>query len=429
MNNRDTITIEVPAAVQWILTTLKKNGYEAYIVGGCVRDALLGREPEDWDITTSALPFEVKSLFHNTVDTGIQHGTVMVIKDGVGYEVTTYRVDGEYKDSRHPSSVTFTRSLQEDLKRRDFTINAFAWDEEGLIDLFDGLSDLHHRLIRCVGDPDLRFSEDALRIMRAVRFSAQLGFEIEEQTGAMISAYAKKLSNISVERIRVEWEKTLLSRFPEMVYDYADYGLESYIVPEGYQACFDRAYQELLQQFVPQGEEDREQVKQLRLAAFFCPLTVSQADQAFRYLKYDNATRKAVTDILTYKEIQIPPERQAVKEHLNRMGYETFLSVLEFQKGAVKCFDSWKGMDGAAIEQVQNLLEDILKSREPWQISQLVITGRDLIAAGVPQGEKVGKFLKIILQKVMQSPTLNNREVLCSPDFLSEVENEFRRSL
>ena len=177
------LTIMVPGAVREILKTLQDAGYEAYIVGGCVRDAILGLEPKDWDITTSALPEQVKSLFSNTVDTGIQHGTVMVIRHGTGYEVTTYRIDGEYKDGRHPENVVFTRSLAEDLKRRDFTINAFAYSpEKGVVDMFDGLEDLENRLIRCVGDPNARFSEDALRIMRAVRFSAQLAFKIETVT-------------------------------------------------------------------------------------------------------------------------------------------------------------------------------------------------------------------------------------------------------
>lgn len=175
--------IELPEKVKRIIAILQRNGYEAYAVGGCVRDAMLGREPQDWDITTSALPDQVKALFSRTIDTGIQHGTVTVLLDREGFEVTTYRVDGKYEDGRHPSEVSFTASLAEDLKRRDFTVNAMAYNEkDGLIDLFDGAGDLKRGIIRCVGNAVERFSEDALRILRAFRFSAQLDFSIEEET-------------------------------------------------------------------------------------------------------------------------------------------------------------------------------------------------------------------------------------------------------
>ena len=195
------IKIELPDDVRFILDTIRHAGYEACVVGGCVRDSLLGKEPEDWDITTSALPLQIKSLFKNTVDTGIKHGTVMVIRSKRGYEVTTYRIDGEYIDGRHPESVEFTPVLGEDLKRRDFTINALAYDPEGgIVDLFGGIPDLENGIIRAVGDPCKRFEEDALRIMRAVRFSAQLSFDIEENTRNAISQFASNLEMVSAER-------------------------------------------------------------------------------------------------------------------------------------------------------------------------------------------------------------------------------------
>ena len=181
--------IKIPAPAEEILTKLNENGYEAYVVGGCVRDMILGREPGDWDITTSALPEQVKQVFRRTVDTGIQHGTVTVMMGDEGYEVTTYRIDGEYADGRHPDSVTFTPSLTEDLKRRDFTVNAMAYNgNTGLVDEFGGMEDLDRGIIRCVGEPMDRFSEDALRILRAIRFSAQLGFAIEGRTYEAIRA-------------------------------------------------------------------------------------------------------------------------------------------------------------------------------------------------------------------------------------------------
>ena len=186
------VQIRIPEQVNSILETLQKSGYEAYVVGGCVRDALLGREPHDWDITTSALPEQVRDEFSRTIDTGLKHGTITVMCGGTGYEVTTFRVDGVYEDGRHPKEVTFTRSLREDLKRRDFTINAMAYNAgEGLVDLFGGREDLENGIIRAVGDPIQRFSEDALRIMRAFRFSAQLGYEIEPGTLSACSQLAR----------------------------------------------------------------------------------------------------------------------------------------------------------------------------------------------------------------------------------------------
>ena len=197
--------INLPEKVLMIINNLQFHGYEAYAVGGCVRDSILARQPEDWDITTSARPQEIKRIFRRTVDTGIEHGTVTVLVGKDSFEVTTYRVDGEYEDNRHPKEVRFTNKLEEDLRRRDFTINAMAYnDEVRLVDVFGGMQDLNHHLIRCVGDPRERFSEDALRILRAVRFSAQLDFPIEPETAAAVREMAPSLRNISAERIQAE---------------------------------------------------------------------------------------------------------------------------------------------------------------------------------------------------------------------------------
>ena len=200
----ENLCIQMPGAVSVIIHTLQNAGYEAYAVGGCVRDSILGRVPDDWDITTSARPEQVKALFRRTVDTGIKHGTVTVLMDKEGYEVTTYRIDGMYEDGRHPKDVTFTASLTADLRRRDFTINAMAYnDEDGLVDIFGGIQDIKGRLLRCVGDPEARFGEDALRMMRAVRFSAQLDYDIEENTRKAIKTLARTLEKVSAERISV----------------------------------------------------------------------------------------------------------------------------------------------------------------------------------------------------------------------------------
>ena len=197
--------IQLPEKVNYIISKLEEAGFEAYAVGGCVRDCLLGRQPSDWDVTTSAKPLQIKEAFRHTIDTGIQHGTVTVMLDREGFEVTTYRIDGEYEDSRHPREVIFTANLVEDLKRRDFTINAFAYnDKSGIVDAFSGIKDLQEGVIRCVGEAKERFGEDALRILRAVRFSAQLGFTIADETKAAIVSLAPNLCQISAERIQAE---------------------------------------------------------------------------------------------------------------------------------------------------------------------------------------------------------------------------------
>ena len=227
------LKIDLPEHVQAIIGKLEEAGYEAYAVGGCVRDSLIGRIPGDWDITTSAKPGEVKALFARTVDTGIQHGTVTVLMDKMGYEVTTYRVDGEYEDGRHPREVEFTASLLEDLKRRDFTINAMAYNDRcGIVDIFGGRQDLKDKIIRCVGDAMERFSEDALRILRAVRFSAQLGCTIAESTRQAVSSLAGNLKHISAERIQAELVKLLLSDNPQYLKDAWELGITAVILPE-----------------------------------------------------------------------------------------------------------------------------------------------------------------------------------------------------
>ncbi len=220
--------------VKYILGELHAGGYEAYIVGGCVRDMILGITPHDYDITTSAEPLEVKALFDRTIDTGLQHGTVTVLKNGIGYEVTTYRIDGTYLDNRRPESVEFTKSLEEDLKRRDFTINAMAYcEEDGVVDLYGGIVDLQAGIVRCVGGvAKERFTEDALRMLRAIRFAARFGFIIEEETSVAIKELAGLIDNISAERIHMELTKTLCSKNPDYMELLVTFGLMDKVLPE-----------------------------------------------------------------------------------------------------------------------------------------------------------------------------------------------------
>lgn len=273
--------IAVPQAVEEIIETLTSYGYEAYAVGGCVRDSLLGREPGDWDITTSASPFQVKEIFRRTVDTGILHGTVTVMKNHVGYEVTTYRIDGEYEDGRHPKSVAFTSDLKEDLCRRDFTVNAMAYRHEtGIVDIFGGMEDLQRGVIRCVGNPVDRFTEDALRILRAIRFSAQLGFVIEEKTRAAIEKIAPNLMKVSRERVQVELTKLLLSPHPEQIREVYDLGISPYV-----SAAFHRA--DIKNLCIPSSLPEE---KAVRWSAFLKNEDREAVISVLKDLKMDNAT-------------------------------------------------------------------------------------------------------------------------------------------
>ena len=223
----------IPKQAASIIQTLSSHGYEAFVVGGCVRDSILGKTPSDWDITTSARPEQVKALFAKTIDTGIKHGTVTVMMDKVGYEVTTYRIDGTYEDHRRPNDVTFTTSLREDLMRRDFTINAMAYnDADGLIDLFGGMDDLENKVIRCVGQAKDRFEEDALRMLRAVRFAGQLNFRIEHSTREAIAACCENIRDVSAERIQMELLKLLISGHPEILKEAYSTGLTAVFFPE-----------------------------------------------------------------------------------------------------------------------------------------------------------------------------------------------------
>ena len=235
--------IDLPEDVSFIINTIEKNGHQAYAVGGCVRDTIMGVTPNDWDITTNALPEEVKSYFTKTIDTGIQHGTVTVMLHSTGYEVTTYRIDGDYLDGRHPSSVEFSDRLTDDLCRRDFTINAMAYNERtGLVDEYGGIDDINNKVIRCVGRPEERFTEDALRMMRAIRFSAQLGFTIEDNTYKAIEKLSANIQKVSMERVCVELKKTLMSDNPDFCRLYGTTSSKTYSLPFKRHSCTGRRH-------------------------------------------------------------------------------------------------------------------------------------------------------------------------------------------
>ena len=428
MRDKQKIKIEIPEPVKKILSILADADEEAYVVGGCVRDCIMGRTPSDWDITTSALPEKVKSLFRHTVDTGLEHGTVTVIMQRQGYEVTTYRLDGKYSDGRHPDSVEFTPSLEEDLKRRDFTINAFAYnDSDGFVDMFGGLEDLDGKIIRCVGDPDRRFGEDALRIMRAVRFAAKLSFEIEGNTGAAISRHAEALGKVSMERIRVELEKTLMSDNPSFVNKYAEYGLAPFIIRDKKMAalCFDKESEKLYDFFRRDNccdlavEDDLYKVvRNLRLAAFLKNLSAEDAGTVLRKLTYDNKTKRVVTGILKYKDANIIPDRRYIKRAMRDIGDDIFDYVIVFkravlasgvQSGDCRCAEA---RDERNLDDIADIAEEIRANSEAYKISMLAVNGGDLIEAGVPKGNVIGKALAELLEMVIDAPECNEKERL-----------------
>ncbi|MFR5602149.1 MAG: CCA tRNA nucleotidyltransferase, partial [Lachnospiraceae bacterium] len=314
--------MEIPQDVEEIIDRLNRHGFEAFAVGGCVRDTLLGRQPGDWDITTSAKPEQVKAIFGRTIDTGIEHGTVTIMREKNGYEVTTYRIDGEYEDGRHPKSVEFTSNLLEDLKRRDFTINAMAYSHQtGIVDAFGGVEDLDGKLIRCVGNPIHRFTEDALRILRAIRFSAQLGFSIEEQTYQAIGTIAPNLIHVSKERIQVELTKLLLSDHPEQMQLVFDSGISPFISP-----AFHRMRETSF--CVPASLPAK---KSLRWAAFLAQASEADAVEILRDLKLDNDTISRVRVLNRFWEQEIPEEKVAVRRVMSQMAPDLFDELLELK--------------------------------------------------------------------------------------------------
>lgn len=432
--------IQLPEKVKKIINTLRANGYEAYAVGGCVRDSILGRTPDDWDITTSATPLETKALFARTFDTGIEHGTVTVLIDKEAFEVTTYRVDGKYEDSRHPSEVTFTRSLQEDLLRRDFTINAMAYnEEEGLVDIFGGEEDLKNQIIRCVGNAKARFGEDALRILRAVRFAAQLGFDIEPETQKGIVELAPTLSAISAERIQVELIKMLLSPNPSMLHTAYELGITKVILPE-----FDEMMattQETPHHIYSVGEHTLKAIeyvrpdKVLRLTMLLHdvakPLmkTIDEdgvahfkkhdikgmelAKDILRRLKFDNDTMNKVVKLVQYHDYRMPAEPNNVRKAMNKISKELFPLYLEVREADTLAQSMYLREEKLQnIYDIRQCYEEILDRQECVSLKDLAVTGNDLILDGMEPGKEIGEVLNKLLELVIEHPEYNRKETL-----------------
>ena len=442
--------ISLPKDVEYIINTLQRAGYEAYAVGGCVRDTILNREPDDWDITTSAKPMEIKKLFPVTIDTGIQHGTVTVLRNHVGYEVTTYRIDGEYADNRHPKEVIFTASLKEDLLRRDFTINAMAYNhEDGIIDEYGGLNDISDGIIRCVGNPYDRFSEDALRIMRAVRFSAQLGYRIEEETSKAIVKLAPNLSTISAERINTELTKLLISPNPDYLRDACRLGITRVVLPEFDKCmeceqvnphhCYSVGEHTLHSlRFVPNdrvlrytmlfhdfGKPDTRSVGEDGRMHFYGHPLVSErmASDIMHRLKFDNDTLHAVKLLCRNHDLEIIEDKKHVRRAMNKLGSDNFSKLLMVKRADCMAQSDYKREEKlASLDKLESIYNEIVSAKECVCMKDLAVCGRDLIDLGVKPGPAMGAILDELLSKVIDEPSLNDREVLL--DMVKKLEYE-----
>lgn len=393
------ITIQVPDAAGKIIKQLNTHGFEAYAVGGCVRDSLLGRVPKDWDITTSAKPEQVKQIFARTVDTGILHGTVTVLMEYEAYEVTTYRIDGEYEDGRHPKSVEFTGNLLEDLKRRDFTINAMAYsDRDGLVDAFGGAMDLSAGIIRCVGNPMDRFHEDALRILRAIRFSAQLGFRIEEETNKAISAIAPNMEKVSKERIAVELTKLLLSDYPEQMKAVFESGIAPYVSEH-----FSTAERGL---FELEKLKRLPSSKHVRWSGFLRFLDQKEAAGILKELKLDNDTMDQVRILTCLWKTEIPALKPEIRKVMSRIKTSLFEDLLNFQS----VFLNGPYLD--QLKTVRRYAGEIIHNGDCIHLKDMAVTGRDLIESGIKPGPKMGEILEALFDEVIKNPENNNREYL-----------------
>ena len=431
--------ISIPEKVNKVIQKLEKSGFEAFAVGGCVRDSFLGIPPEDWDITTSAKPEDVKRIFSRTFDTGIKHGTVSVLIDNEIFEVTTYRHDGMYKDNRHPEQVTFTTSIKEDLARRDFTVNAMAYNEKhGLVDPFDGQTDLKNHIIRCVGEADRRFQEDALRILRAARFSAQKGFQIEENTLKSIQKNSSLVQNLSVERIVSEITKILLSDHLEMFDILYETGVLQYIMPE-LCACLETE-QNIKWHIYDVGHHTLHAVSHLEKKPYLRyamlmhdwgkPLTKSQnpdgsdcfrnhakisvalaTDWMNRY-KFSNSDKDKILRLIQNHDREIVTDKKCVKSAVNAVGDDIFLDLLHVKRADAKAQNFTLTKPRLSVYDEQEALYHAIKeSKEPFSVKNLDINGRDLMALGY-HGKEIGDALNQLLEHVLEYPEDNQKEIL-----------------
>ncbi|MCQ2491495.1 MAG: CCA tRNA nucleotidyltransferase [Lachnospiraceae bacterium] len=436
--------INIPKHANYIIHTLQDHGYEAYVVGGCVRDSLLGQIPKDWDITTSASPYEVKELFAHTIDTGLQHGTVTIMMDKEPYEVTTYRMDGDYVDHRRPTEVIFTKSLAEDVLRRDFTINAMAYnDEAGLVDLHHGKEDLEQGIIRCVGVARDRFDEDALRILRALRFAARFDFTIEEETQKAMAEKKEFLKDISAERIREEFTKMITSDHPEIILTAYEMGITKIILPEWdvmmatpqnhphhmynvgihsltamqhVKATPVLRYAMLLHD---SGKPATRTTDENGIDHFYQHPLISGdiARTVMNRLKFDNATKNQVITLVKWHDWRFMTKeeinKRSIRRLANKIGVENTRLLFEVQKADILAQSMHQRMDKLEILALtMDLFEEIVADMDCLTIKDLAINGGDLIRLGIKPGKHMGEILDMLLFMVLDDPKLNNKDLL-----------------
>lgn len=444
------LKIEIQSGANEIIHTLQNNGYEAFLVGGCVRDSILGRPIHDYDITTSATPNEMMEVFKDKriIETGLQHGTITIVIDREAYECTTYRIDGNYSDNRRPDSVTFTRSLEEDLKRRDFTINAMAYnDEVGLVDPFNGMKDMKYHKIRCVGRAEDRFSEDALRILRAIRFASQLGFVVDSDASLNIHKMYKNLENISTERINSEFCKIALSsEFYIQIVLFRE--VFSLFIPEikdmfGFQQNNPYHIYDVwnhtvhaVQAYECDCEPDLNSRDLITsLAVFFHDIgkphcyqdgedgirhfkghgkvSANMTDTIMKRLRFDNDTREKVVELVYYHDATFEVGKKYIKRWLNKIGEEQFRRLLNVRRADIKAqADINQETRLQKIDNIGYILEEVLQDDECFSLKDLAVNGKDLITIGYKPGKEIGEVLNNLLDSVISGEYINEKEKL-----------------
>lgn len=446
------IQISLPTPVEKILSIINQHGYEAYVVGGCVRDALLSKTPHDWDITTSATPAEVEEVFrdHRVIETGIKHGTVGLLWEGEIYEITTYRCDGEYLDNRHPSSVTFSKNIEDDLSRRDFTVNAMAYSpRDGFVDLFGGREDLERGMIRCVGNPVKRFREDGLRILRAVRFSSVLDFFIEKETEDAVLGCRGLLSNIAAERIREELCKLICGkgavRVMRLYVDVLGKCIPELLPMLGFDQntryhCYD-----VLEHTLHALEEEQTGDLVTRLAILFhdigkphcytedaegghfrghAQIGVEIVDRVMRTLRFDNETRERVMRLVELHDLPIPTERRAVRRLMTKLSDEDVLRLLEVKRCDRLAHAEFFRVLPLELEEIPRIMQELRDEDACLKLRDLAIGGDDLIALGMKPGREIGALLSALLEDVLDERIENTREALLAEVSARRLKNE-----
>lgn len=436
--------IHIPTGARKIIARLEQHGYEAYIVGGCVRDSLMGKRPSDWDICTSARAEEMMALFEDkrVIPTGIQHGTLTILAEDGAYEVTTFRIDGEYLDHRHPKSVAFTRELAEDLSRRDFTINAMAWHpERGLIDLFGGVEDLRDRLVRAVGDPVQRFNEDGLRMLRMVRFATVLDFDYDPATYDAVRKQGHLLQYISKERIQVELNKILLAAHPARgLEDLYTLGMYPYIIPMmcptvGFAQRGGHHFLDVFEHsLLAVGVIAPELVLRLTMLLHdigkpfvwdsseslsydrfddHAAVSAKLAGKILRDLKYDNATRKDVVELIAHHNDILLPDPVNVRRALARLGEVQTRRLVQVKVADLIAHDlaGEREKIHALFAEISDVIDEVVARGDCTSVKALAIGGQDMMALGL-SGRAIGQMLNAALELVLEKPEMNTRETL-----------------